>query len=56
MSSQNFKVGILVQDYNVISDSDGGDQAIDKLSDSLSICATLAVEDCCLVVVDWYGV
>ncbi len=53
MASENFEVRILVQDNNIISDGDRGDQAIDKLSDGLSIGTTLAVKDCCLVVVDW---
>ncbi len=53
MSGKNFEVSILVQDYNFISDGDRGNQAIDKLPDSLTICTTLAVKDCRLVVVDW---
>jgi len=53
VSSKNFEVSILVQDYNIISDGDRGDQAIDKFSDGLSICTTLAVKDCRLVIVDW---
>jgi len=56
VSSKNLKVGILVQDNNIISDGDCGDKAIDKLSDGLSIYTTLAVKDCRLVIVDWFCV
>ena len=45
MSSKNFEVSILVQNYSIISDGDRGDQTIDKLSDGLSISADYSAEN-----------
>jgi len=56
VSGKDFEVSILVQDNNIISDGDCADQAIDEFSDGLSIGTTLAVEDCCLIIIDWFCV